>query len=695
MGPFATFSTDGIPPFVGPEFTESYARVATVRACVDRISSDAGCVPGQIHSKNSTTGDLTLLEPKDHPVAAAFATANPREGRTRFWKSLFANLQLNGENFWYTSMMGRKIDGFFNLMPNHMKVIPGPGGIADGYRYEVNGNRIDYAERDILFTRLFNPEDDWRGLPPLKSAQVYAAIELTTAEHWWAFYKNGARLGLVLETDVPLSVEQMTEMKQAWTQGFEGAGNSGKTAFLHSGMKAHEIGTNQKDSDFVQSFRLSREQILMSFGVPPAMVGIFEFSNYSNSDMQAIIYVENTILPLLKLVEDDVNEILLPRLPDADDLVFKFDTSTIPALQLRLAQRAEGLAKEIQNGTLNPNEVRRLLGRPAYEGGNTYFIQSAAIPVGTAIEGSRAEIRAIGAMGTHGGRKFIDSPDRNVKRANALATLDAMEKETLADWVDYFDGQEIRVLQNLRGKGKGHEDVETEDIFNLDLETTIAMGVALRVIGRMVTQRGRDAAELVGGSADDFLLDNTRVQNWIRTNALEEATAITKTTAAQIRVTILESNKRGDTIDELTNELVDTFRIKRLHANTIARTETVRAYNFATLEGFDASGLVTEIEWLTAGDEAVRSDPLKADHASADGQRVPMGKDFSVSGELLSFPGDPKGSASNVINCRCVVAESALAEDDDTRSFRVADDILKKLGRVEYKIPLTNGHVSK
>ena len=39
------------------------------------------------------------------------------------------------------------------------------------------------------------------------------------------------------------------------------------------------------------------------------------------------------------------------------------------------------------------------------------------------------------------------------------------------------------------------------------------------------------------------------------------------------------------------------------------------------------------------------------------GVRVDLNQDFNVSGEKMMFPGDIKGSAGNVINCRCTVAQ--------------------------------------
>jgi uncharacterized protein with gpF-like domain len=55
-------------------------------------------------------------------------------------------------------------------------------------------------------------------------------------------------------------------------------------------------------------------------------------------------------------------------------------------------------------------------------------------------------------------------------------------------------------------------------------------------------------------------------------------------------------------------------------------------------------------KWVTKHDDKVRKT-----HAAADGQTVPLNAPFVVGGQLLMFPGDPRGSAGETINCRCVL----------------------------------------
>ena len=102
-------------------------------------------------------------------------------------------------------------------------------------------------------------------------------------------------------------------------------------------------------------------------------------------------------------------------------------------------------------------------------------------------------------------------------------------------------------------------------------------------------------------------------------------------------------------------------KIKQWQAERIARTETISAGNYGKWQGMleaEQQGAQFVKQWLTFRDGRER--PA---HADADGQAREAGKMFIVGGEHLAFPGDPRGSAGNVINCRCqmrTVTDSAI-----------------------------------
>ena len=110
-------------------------------------------------------------------------------------------------------------------------------------------------------------------------------------------------------------------------------------------------------------------------------------------------------------------------------------------------------------------------------------------------------------------------------------------------------------------------------------------------------------------------------------------------------------------------------------AVTVARTETIGALNFGRSDSFsavaDELGGEFEQMWLATLDNRTRPD-----HADADGQTVPLNSPFVVGGEDLMFPGDPTGSAENVINCRCSTLLVRPGEETDMtgRGFSDADE---------------------
>ena len=80
-----------------------------------------------------------------------------------------------------------------------------------------------------------------------------------------------------------------------------------------------------------------------------------------------------------------------------------------------------------------------------------------------------------------------------------------------------------------------------------------------------------------------------------------------------------------------------------------------------SVTGGPGGGGVGSKEWVTQGDELVRTSPF--DHLSADGQKVSTNEAFEVSGERLNHPSDTTLGASvgNVINCRCAAVHDVAA----------------------------------
>lgn len=136
----------------------------------------------------------------------------------------------------------------------------------------------------------------------------------------------------------------------------------------------------------------------------------------------------------------------------------------------------------------------------------------------------------------------------------------------------------------------------------------------------------------------------------------------------QIMTKGIEEGKTMSMISTDMTKLIKSRNFYRWQALRIARTETTAASNYAATVSSSVSGVLMDKVWISALDERTREG--KFNHLEMNQKRVPLDKPFNVSDEKLMFPGDPKGSAGNVINCRCSVAQ-VVRRDVDGNIMRV------------------------
>lgn len=158
-------------------------------------------------------------------------------------------------------------------------------------------------------------------------------------------------------------------------------------------------------------------------------------------------------------------------------------------------------------------------------------------------------------------------------------------------------------------------------------------------------------------------------------------TQINATTLQKIREQLADGVEAGESIPQIAAR-IDTLYLSQIIPNrstTIARTEVVSSSNWSAMQAAKNSGLTLNKVWLATGDNRTR--PA---HADADGQEVGIDDSFEVGGEELDFPGDPSGSAGNIVDCRCTVYFTQ-SQANGTEVNLGEDDSEKRLRRLEYR----------
>lgn len=175
---------------------------------------------------------------------------------------------------------------------------------------------------------------------------------------------------------------------------------------------------------------------------------------------------------------------------------------------------------------------------------------------------------------------------------------------------------------------------------------------SVQSFGGRVVQQGKstglalerkDFAAVFGQIAMDYVAGEMIRQRIVK---------VTDTTRANIVAQVMAGQAEGLGVAAIARNVakaVPSIAIAR--GAIIARTETHGAANAGADEAARATGLKLRKEWVAVGGGRTRDD-----HADADGQIVDMDAPFYVGGERLRYPGDPAGSAGNIINCRCGVS---------------------------------------
>lgn len=139
------------------------------------------------------------------------------------------------------------------------------------------------------------------------------------------------------------------------------------------------------------------------------------------------------------------------------------------------------------------------------------------------------------------------------------------------------------------------------------------------------------------------------MQSWVALEGAELVTNVTANTKAYLKQILEKGIEQNLTVEEIARNMRDSGRIAGItRARVISRSEIIRASNLGSLQGAKSSNLNLRKVWL-----ATRDSRTRIDHAEADGQKVGMDDFFIVGGEELQYPADYRGSASNVIQCRC------------------------------------------
>ena len=375
---------------------EGYQQNAIVYRCVNEIAQGASSVPFKVFD-----GDIQI---DNHPLIDLLNRPSPQFAGVEFFQAVYSHLLLAGNSYILKTMISGKPREIHILRPDRMRIKPSKTRIPEAYEYILNGKVVESWDADpdtgaseVKHFKTWHPIDDYYGLSPLSAGAVDVDQHNMSAKHNYNLLQNGARpSGAVVfkpKDDSGLQMQLTEGQRQQLLSDlelrFSGSSNAGRTMLLEGDFDYKEMGLSPKDMDFLNMKNMTARDIALVFGVPSQLVGVPDNQTYNNVSEARLALYEDTIIPLLKRVESDLNEWLAPDFNENIKIVYDIDA--IPAMAERRKRVYENVVQAVREGIISRNEARDRLGYEPITGGDEVYISANLFPLGEPMESTQEQ----------------------------------------------------------------------------------------------------------------------------------------------------------------------------------------------------------------------------------------------------------------------------------------------------------------
>ena len=644
-----------------------YKKSALVFTCIHTTAKAISQIPLAVYSK---IGKVWKPLDDQHPWSQLFLRPNYIMDRYTYIEALVSYLMLHG-NVWSIPFppSGGDPDSLWITQKKHMEKVMGPNGHLAGWKYKPDDNAqgifLEYDE--VAHIRFFDPDDPIMGMAPLDAGRLPLLSDYKAAKYNDVFFDSGAAPGGVLYTDKSLGDKQHERLVSRLRDTHRGYKKSHRLMILEGGLKYEQTGLNQRDMEFIDLRRYSRDELLQIFGMKKSIISITDDLNYSTAREQKREWWQDVNLPIMRLITSALNFVFFRNDPK---MRVAFDISNIEALQEEFKNKVDQAYKLWQMGYTAEETNQRLelgfedapwrkyawiqmnmvpiIGEPKAPGQEEEGLKRLPGPVDKEIVAVAEEVSAvIGEV-----KDFTENMEKIRKEKiwrNFIARTDPIEGLFTKRVKRVFWEMRVKILKKLEEETKSAKGIL--DFYEwARLEEFMEEADLIRKysspIYEQAVQVGVDSFIEEVGIGINFSLSDPAVIEYLALKP-NKVTGIVDTVKSQIRGVCQEGAEGGLSIPQIAEKLKGVMTMANSRAKTIARTEVVGASNFGRHAALEGSGF-REKEWFTALD----GKKVRESHKRLHGTSVRVGESwiFDDGSEVL-YPGDWNGLGHQVINC--------------------------------------------
>jgi HK97 family phage portal protein len=566
---------------------ESPHTLTSVYRAVGLIATTAASLPLRLYQRDGEGRSVAAR----HPLYEILHTKpNPYQTAMAFREALLVDALLTGNGYAHIEY-GRdgQVKALWPLVARRV-IMDVDWNRSDPIRYYVGtqkGEGMWLRYEEVLHIKAMG--DGLKGTSPLQLFARTLNIGVKSEQFGEAFYTQGATPRVVIEHPGVLGDEAYDRLKKSLGDSWQGIGNAHKAVILEEGMKTQRMQLAPEEAQFLQTRKMTVNEVARIFGVPPHMLADLDKATYSNIEHLSIEFVTHALRPWLVRLESDINSRLL--LP-SDRSRYYAEHVVEGLLRGDTAQRYSAYAVARQWGWLSVNEIRRLENMTPIDEGDIYLSPLNMVPSEAYQDGQMP------GMERDASRTLETRSDEKIPSRRAIATAMRAALEDVYRRIVAREAGDLRKKLPLLTKDKASFDTWLQEWRDEMTEWN----------QKRLDPVYRSYAELmISSSAQEIRYDRDiptseimqEVEGYIQQAASRQSRVTTRLVEAAI-TDAQQDGLSGEDLEGSVREVVDGWPESR--SQTVAEDERVRAAGAFAVMAFAAMG-ISRLKWRTSGSE--------------------------------------------------------------------------------------------
>ena len=478
-----------------------------------------------VMSKAAEYGNDFEVVEDSHPILTLLSKVNPYQNGfdATILRILF--LELTGNSYLHPVIDKRlKIPVELWTMPSqYVEIVPGKEQFIDGYLYgATREQRRVFTPEEVIHFKRPNPGDMYYGLGKVEAAWGATMANEAVHEMDHSFFANKARPDYLLVVKSPAHPDEIERLEVQIDEKLRGSKRSGRFLTTTGDIDLKPLSFPPKDlagrTEIV-------EEIAAVFGVPVSMLKAND-PNLASATVGFASWKATTILPLLRMDEETLNQNLLPLFGIEEDAFLAYDNPVSEDERFEF----EKIRSMVAGGIITVNEARMREGLEAVDDPMADSLLVNGQPLGGAppapppMGAASATNPLDGLVGPLDTAPDLDEPpESQPERKDALSDC-VSEKVAKLITEGYPQDQAVAIAYSMCAEGKSSDD------------SAASLGIEKKAIGDIDTRPPQGVA------------DNARRALDVRARKPESERGMTPVGIARARDLMNRSRLSEDTI---------------------------------------------------------------------------------------------------------------------------------------------------